>query len=366
MDILPSAALGGKYRAPKVGILFHKNPLSAPASIDIIRLRAISGGLIRKGIPTEILAPVAQNSILDGTIPVRPLSQLMEGRYDILKTCYHFSMELIQDFSHFHFPGPIVSRIVRVVDDHLPERDEPWRERLLHCQEIIRRQSSVLVVNNMENKIRWQRLYGKHIPVVLVPTGCPRQIPEPRSRPFDSGKRIILFLGSIAASRMIPLMNTLAQRLAPTAQIHIVGLNKLHWYGQGKAAALHPAIIQHGEISEDRTWDYIHHADIGLALATGPHPFDNDLSKIYNYLRGGLPVLSESPVVNTDLIQQTELGRIFHFGDMDNLLAQAMALLTHPPSPEKRKAAMHFMASKHAWEHRVETYIKLFTSLAFT
>ena len=40
------------------------------------------------------------------------------------------------------------------MDDQLPERDEPWRERLLHCQELIRRQSSVVVVNNTENKIR--------------------------------------------------------------------------------------------------------------------------------------------------------------------------------------------------------------------
>lgn len=359
MNPLISSTAEGNFRTPKIGILFHKNPLSAPSSIDIIRLRAISGGLRHKGIPVEILAPVDHESILDGSVPVRPLNRLMPGGYGIIKTCYHFSMELIQEFS-----GPIISRIVRVVDRQLPERDEPWRERLLHCQERIHRRSSVVVVNNVENKYRWQRLYGNHIPVILIPTGCPMQIPEPRHNPYAGNKRIILFLGSIAATRMIPLMNALAKQLAHTAQIHIVGLNKLHWYGQGEADALHPSIIQHGEACEDDTWDYIYHADIGLALATGPHPFDNDLSKIYNYLRGGLPVLSESPVVNNDLIEQTDLGRIFRFGNMDDLAAQAMSLLTNPPPPEKRKAAMHFMSANHTWEHRVETYIELFTHLA--
>jgi len=341
----------------KVGMVFHKNPLAPQSSIDLIRLRAISGGLIRKGIETEILAPVHQDGVMAGSVPVRPLHHIMKGQYDIIKTCYHFSMELIQDYE-----GPIVSRIVRVVDDCLPERDENWRERLMQCQERISRRASVLVLNNVENKKRWQFFYGKALPVILVPTGCPMHVPPPRRNPFDGKKRAILFLGSIAAPRMIAILNTLADRL-DEARVHVVGVNKVCWYGKGEGGDIHPSIVQHGEIPEEDIWDYIYHADMGLALATGPHAFDNDLSKICSYLRGGLPVLSEAPVVNNDLIRRRGLGRIFRLDDMADLIAGAKSLLDYPPAPETRKAAMAFMAAEHSWDRRVEVYERLFSRL---
>lgn len=340
-------------------MVFHKNPLAPQSSIDLIRLRALSSGLIRKGIETEVLAPVNHEGVMEGSIPVRPLHHIMKGHYDVIKTCYHFSIEMIQDYK-----GPIVSRIVRVVDGRLPERDEKWRERLLRCQQRISQRASVLVLNNLENKRRWQLFHGQSLPVVLVPTGCPLQIPQPRNNPFDKKKRAILFLGSIAAPRMIAIMNTLATRLEDTARIHLVGLNKVHWYGaEERCDVIHPSIVQHGEVLEEDIWDYIYHADMGLALATGLHAFDNDLSKIYNYLRGGLPVLSEAPVLNNDLIHRTGLGRIFRFDDMADLIANAISLLDNPPAPERRNAAMAFMSAEHSWDRRVEVYEHLFNSL---
>jgi aminopeptidase C len=71
------------------------------------------------------------------------------------------------------------------------------------------------------------------------------QIPPPRKNPYDGKKRTILFLGSIAAPRMITIMNTLAARLNE-ARIHVVGLNKVHWYGTGEGGDIHPSIVQHG------------------------------------------------------------------------------------------------------------------------
>jgi len=340
-------------------MVFHKNPFAPPSSIDIIRLRAISSGLIRKGMETEVLAPVHHEGVMEGSIPVRPLHHIMNGHYDIIKTCYHFSIELIQDYE-----GPVVSRIVRVVDGRLPERDEKWRERLIRCQQRISQRSSVLVLNNVENQRRWQHFYGQSLPVVLIPTGCSLQIPQPRKNPFDEKERTILFLGSLAAPRMISMLNTLSARLGHTARIHVVGLNKVHWYGAGERGNLHPSIVQHGEVLEEDIWDYIYHADMGLALATGPHAFDNDLSKICNYLRGGLPVLSEAPVLNNNLIQQTGLGKIFRFDDMADLIANAITLLENPPAPETRNVAMAFMSTHHSWERRVEVYEHLFNNLS--
>jgi len=342
----------------RIGIVFHKDPFAPPSGIDLVRLRAIAGGLIRRGISAEIVSPVEKEGVIEGFIPVRGLDALREKRgYDLVKTCYHYSIELIGDYE-----GPVVSRIVRVVDEKLPERDEPSRERLLQCQDAIRERSAFLVLNNKENQERWRRLYGEHPPVVLLPTGCPSTIPPTKGNPYDSDERVILFLGSVAAGRMVRVLNDAAERLNGRCAIHVVGRNKADMYGAGEAPLTEPPIVNHGELPQDDVWDYIRHADMGLALATGPHPFDNDVSKILNYLRGGLPVLSEEPILNNELIRRTEFGKIFNLDDPDDLVSKAIELLDDPPL-EKRESVMKYMAREQSWDKRVDTYVDLFHSI---
>jgi hypothetical protein len=121
-------------------------------------------------------------------------------------------------------------------------------------------------------------------------------------------------------------------------------------------------IVQHGTLPEDRIWNYISHARIGLAIATGPYPFDNDMSKIFSYLRGGLPVLSEEPIVNNMFIRETGFGLTFQYDNIEDLMGKAMLLLRSPLS-EKREEVMAFMAKEHSWERRVDAYVKLFHAL---
>ena len=339
----------------RVGIVFHKDPFAAPTGIDLVRLRAIASGLIRRGIETEIVSPVDREGMLEGIIPVRPLEILgTRSSYDLVKTSYHFSLELIDTYA-----GPVVSRIVRVVDDQLPERDEPFRARLLHCQELVRERASVLVLNNERNAVRWRALYGEHPPTVLVPTGCPAQLPPAHANPYGPDERVMLFIGSLAAPRMVEMLNEAAQRLQRQCTIHLVGLNKACLYGYEEPCFLDPLIVDHGERQEHEVWDYVRNAHIGLAFATGPHAFDNDISKIFTYLRGGLPVLSEEPVINNDLVRDTAYGKTFPYGDMDALCLRAAELLENPPLA-RRDAVMEFMASEHSWDRRVDTYVELF------
>ncbi len=343
----------------RIGIVFHKDPFAPPRGIDLVRLRAIAGGLIQRGLHVDILSPVASEGLIDGIIPVRNASVLetQDGRYDLLKTCYHFSLKLLG-----RYKGPVVSRIVRVVDQRLPERDEAIRQELLRCQELIRQCSTVLVLNNTQNQERWRTLYGAEPPIVLVPTGCPREIPRLGDNPFHGREPAILFLGSVAAPRMVRLLNHAAWSLRGVARVHLVGLNKTHLYG-GNGLELDPSIKNHGEVCEKDTWAFVGHASIGLALATGPHPFDNDVSKIVNYLRGGLPVLSEEPIVNNDLIRETGFGLTFRHDDAADLVRKARELLDAPPRTHDKQRVMRFMAEEHSWDRRVETYVKLFAQI---
>ncbi len=125
---------------------------------------------------------------------------------------------------------------------------------------------------------------------------------------------------------------------------------------------LNPLVLDHGELPEQAIWDYVRHASIGLALATGPHAFDNDVSKILNYLRGGLPVLSEEPIINNELVRKTGLGTSFAFDDAEDLAAKAKDLLRMDFQAKKQRV-MEFMASEHSWDKRVSAYSALFRSI---
>ena len=341
-----------------IGIIFHKNPFVSANGIDQVRLRAISSGLSNLGFKTEIVAPVASVGKLENGIIVQPVSVLNHnGRYDLIKTSYHGSLKYLDNFD-----GPVVSRIVRVVDEKLPERDEANRAELIHFQEIISNRSDVVVVNNDENRQRWVDMYGRKIPVELVPTGCPAVIPSPGANPYSGSLRNILFLGSIAAPRMLYMLNEAAKRLEHSAVVHLIGLNKVCMYGGDDSCALDSRIVDHGEKPEDELWDYIFHADVGLAFATGLHAFDNDVSKIINYLRGGLPVVSEIPIINNQLIKETDFGLVFDHGDVDDMVMACETIMSGS-FKRRQESVMSFMACEHSWERRSQAYAGIFDRL---
>jgi glycosyltransferase involved in cell wall biosynthesis len=342
----------------RIAVVFHKDPYAPPSGIDLVRLRAITGGLIRSGFEAEIVAPVEKAGVIEDIIPVQPVEALNDPeRFDLVKTCYHFSIMLLDGYR-----GPVVSRIVRVVDGQWPERDEAFRKELLHCQELIAQRAQVVALNNPENRERWQKRYGWETPVVLVPTGCSATLPEPGKNPYTGHLKRILFLGSLAADHMVKMIKDAAVRLRNHAEIHLVGRNKALMYGSSQYDSTESGIVDHGERPIDQVWDYIRNADLGLALATGPLPFDNDVSKIFDYLRGGLPVLSEEPIINNNLILKTGLGKTFKYDDIDDLVSKARELLENPPL-DKRNAAMKYMAQEHSWDRRVQTYVDLFHTM---
>jgi hypothetical protein len=161
---------------------------------------------------------------------------------------------------------------------------------------------------------------------------------------------------------MVEVLGALALRLKGTANVHLIGKNKASMYGCHNHCSLPSEVIDHGEMDQDRVWDYLRYADMGVAIATNSHPFDNDVSKVLNYLRAGLPTLSEEPILNNELILRTGLGATFHFNDMDHMESQARYLLNQKDLPERSKV-MEFMATHHSWRQRVQTYVDLFPKL---
>ncbi|MFZ5584615.1 MAG: hypothetical protein ACOZHQ_01665 [Thermodesulfobacteriota bacterium] len=342
----------------RVGLVFHHDPRRRPPGIDLERLTALAAGLSARGALAEIVAPVDAPVRLPTpggqALALRPLAEIRRGRYQILKTCYHPGVDLVQGHR-----GPLVCRLVRVVDQDRPARDAPRRERLLAWQAAIHRRADAVAFNNPENLERWRRLYGWDKPAVLTPTGCPETLPPRGPDPYAGRSPAVVFLGSLASGRMTRMLNRLAQALRGQAALHLVGLNKSGLYGD--PVPLSGLVVDHGPQAGARMWDLVAWADFGLALAAGPEDFDNDSSKVYTYLRAGLPVLCEQPIRQWPLIAGLGMGRDFPLGDLDRAVAQARALLADPPP--HREAAMARMAAEQAWGRRVDAYLTLFRQL---
>ncbi len=340
----------------KVGIIFHENPFTRAPGIDLVRLRAIAGGLMRRGMEVEVAAPVPGPGVWQEGIAVVPHGVLERpGRYDLVKTCYHQSVRFLGAHQ-----GPVVARIVRVVDEKLPRRDEETRRELMACQEIIAARARAVALNNGLNAERWLARYGDGQRIVLTPTGCPAAIPDPGPSPYPPDEPAVLFLGSLASAHMAGMLNAAAGQLKGRARVHLLGANKTGLYGE--ELPLRPEIILHPPRPEEEIWDFIRFARLGLALATADLAFDNDVSKVYNYLRGGLPVLCEEPILQGELVRETGLGAVFPFGDEDRMTREALRLLDAPWGDRRRKT-MDLMAREHSWDNRVRTYAALFREL---
>jgi hypothetical protein len=331
-----------------IGFLFHKTPVENPSGIDQVRLRALCRGLARLGAGVTVVAPVSRPGFLGESIPVLPL-QTLSGNpgFDVLKVCYHFSMEHVRDYR-----GPLVCRLVRVVDQRLPERDEARRDRLLACQLLAADRADGMIFNNRENAARWRALYGHAQKIALIPTGCPPEIPVPGPDPYARKLPVMLFLGSLASPRMIRLINEAAERLQGKIALHVIGQNKSRLYG-GEFLPLSPFIEEHGEIAEEAVWDYIRHARIGLALAAGPDAFDNDLSKILSYMRGGLPILCEERIPNIGQALRSGSARIFAFGDAGDL-ARAALMMNSSGGKDIDPEALGRFIELNSWSRRAE------------
>jgi glycosyltransferase involved in cell wall biosynthesis len=343
----------------RVALLFPHDPRGRPPGIDLVRLTALAAGLRARRVEADILAPVPRETRLQG-LPVLPLAALKDPRaYDLVKTCYHQAIFLAEGFK-----GPLVARLVRVVDERHPRRDQPRRAELLRAQRVISQRAQAVAFNNRENLERWQRLYGEHLPGVLTPTGCPARLPPLGPNPYAPGRPAVVYAGSLASPRQVGMLNRVAQALGSLhsqAQVHLLGRNKSGLYG--RRARLSPLVVDHGEKPPREVWNYLRWATAGLALAVGPEAFDNDSSKALHYLRAGLPLVCEEPILQGPLAQDLGLGRVSPYGDEAGL-AQALAdLLRDPPAPGRRRAARARMAREHGWGNTVEVYLELFARL---
>lgn len=293
-----------------------------------------------------------------------PLARIDWSRYDVVKTLFHRGFEVLRRRGGADHPF-IISKLGSVVAPE--DRDGIYfygerRERLYSTQERIARRSRYVTVLTEPARDLWRECFGRDDNVLLVPGAVDRDIPDPGPDPFPDARRPrALFAGNFytvdarrsqpeAGRVMVDKLNDLGGRLAAAGA-------RLYVLGPGEASLLDPVRVTYlGTVEYEASWDWLRHADVGVLVSAGPFMHNNESTKIYHYLRAGLPFVAELGFPNDDVASGSGLAIQVAEGDA---AALAEAVLEASRRDWDRAGGVAFVLDAHTWDHRAAVYDRL-------
>lgn len=339
-----------KSTSNKIAIVYTKNPLKKIYTMDLIRWYAMSKALAGMGYCVDMVTSEGSESrqICDN-VHVVPITDVVWRDYCVVKVCYQRTIEFV---SKHHFT---IVRLARVVGSDATSRDIIHHDELLKCQELIATRASALIVNDEVNRERWLNIYGNNVPIYLIPTGCPTHIPEIKMSPFEKKRPTALYIGHLSSKRIIKMLNSIGAALTKKGwDLVVVGPNKTSYYCDRKYELNREVCKYVGPVTFDDSWAYMQHSDVGIALAPGPYVFENETSKLYFYLRAGLPVACESQISNVDVVMDLKWGRVFEYGDVEDAADVIISLGHRAHLSDDRKMVINNTIEKHSWDRRCQ------------
>lgn len=339
-----------------------------PVEMGYIRWLKISEALARRGHSVDL----ATNERVDGganSVPIRmgenlrrvSLSDVRWASYDVVKTLFDVGFHTLESHGGTGHPF-IISKLGSVVDRR--DRDGiyfygPYRERLYAIQERINETSRYVTLLSEPARDLWEALFGPKGSILLVPGAADRQIPPLGADPFPSGAAArVLFAGNIYSLDTQREANAvLSDKLNRLGRLLRARGCRLYVIGAGDVRRLEPESVTHlGAVPHDHAWSYFGHAQVGVVVAAGPFMHNNESSKIYHYLRAGLPVVSEAGFPNDHVVRESGLGFVVTNGDLEGM---ARKVEEAARSDWDREAGVRYILEHHTWDRRVEPYDRL-------
>ncbi len=289
------------------------------------------------------------------------LTQINWDDYDVVKTLFHKGFETLLHHGGNDHPL-VISKLGSVVDS--TDRDGIYfygkrREQLFAVQEKINASSRYITVLNDSARQLWNTCHGPRDGILIVPGGVDREVPANLPNPYPTKDRIkCIFAGNIYTKGDQPEANqVLIEKLNELGRLLSIQGVRLYFLGPGDVSQLQLKHVTNlGVVSYDESWKYFHHADVGVVLAAGSFMHNNESSKIYHYLRVGLPVVCESGFPNEHVIGEAGLGFVVNNGDLEAMAQQIIAALQ---INWDRDAAIRYILGHHTWDRRVEIYDRL-------
>jgi hypothetical protein len=329
----------------------------APVIMTTTRWARMSEALADLGHAVDMIVD-ARTSTLRAHPNLRlvPFAEVDWAAYDVVKTLCHHGFSTLMAHGGADHPfiiaklGSVVGGRDGVAGVHFSGAE---RAALYVLQQEIARRSRYVTVLTEPSRRLWREC-GGHDRVLTVPTGVDRVIPPPRSNPYRGmTERIAVYIGTLYRSTQRDINLLWQDRLTRLGRLLGRKGIRLCVVGRGLTDRLDPAAVTFlGAVENDRVWDHQYFADAGVVLAQGAVQH-NESSKLYYYLRTGLPVVSEAPVPNNDLIASANLGFIGPYGD-DQTMADLIDAATR--TAWRRDRAIAYMLAHHTWDQRARIY----------
>ncbi|MEO8575709.1 MAG: hypothetical protein ABI556_03375 [Gemmatimonadales bacterium] len=350
-------------RPLRIATVYKRDVFShfAPAKMSTIRWLRMSEGLAALGHRVDmIMNGSGLGHAATPNLRSVPFADVDWNTYDVVKTLFHSGFESLSDEGGSNHPF-IISKLGSVVGNH-DDTDGVYffnheREHLYRVQEQIRERSRYVTLLTAASRRLWEDLHGSTDNLLHVPTGVDRALPAANDNPYNRFREAIaVYAGNIYGETQ-PEMNIVWQdRLNSLGSLMRKKGIRLCFVGTGRVDRLDPdAVTVMREVDNREVWDYQRFANVGLVLAQGLTQH-NESSKLYYYLRTGLPVVSEAPVPNNFLIDATGMGYVADYGD-DQMIVDMVESAIKREWP--RREAIRYIVRHHSWEKRVETYQEL-------
>lgn len=325
-----------------------------------IRWLKISEALARAGHRVDMAISGAATPL-----PIHPnlrrveLDQVKWQHYDVVKTLFHHGFEVLQKQGGTDHPF-IISKLGSVVGT----RDMNGiffygrvRRKLYTTQEKIARTSKYVTVLSPQARALWHVSFGyAGENVLLVPGAVDREIPLASHDPYPTNNAPrALFAGNVYDRTLQPQANrVLVQKLNELGKYLTARGIRLYMLGIGDVRNLDCTHVTYlGAVPYDASWDYLHFANVGIVVSAGQFMHNNESTKIYHYLRAGLPVVGEAGFPNDHVVGAANLGFVVESGNM-KLLADHVERAIQ--ESWNRERAVQYILENHTWDRRAETY----------
>ncbi len=340
-----------------------------PVEMGAIRWLKISEALARRGhsvdmAMTETFSPEVERAIVASGLLLRrvPLREVRWSDYDVVKTLFDLGFQTLEEYDGAGHRF-IISKLGSVVD--ACDREGiyfygAYREELYATQERINASSRYVTLLTEAAKELWLDLFGQETNVLLVPGAADRDIPALGSDPFPAGEDArVLFAGNVyTRDHQAEANDVLVAKLNQLGELLRGRGCRLYMIGVGDVSQLDSECVTYlGSVSHEEAWNFFGHARVGVVVSAGSFMHNNESTKIYHYLRAGLPVVSESGFPNDDVVRRSGLGFVVESGDLDGMAqrVEEAADATWDTAP-----AVRYIMEHHTWDTRVDVYDRVF------
>jgi len=338
-----------------------------PVDMSYIRWLKISESLARRGHQVDIATNEKFRWWEFRTFPVQMSDNLRRvflrdvrwDDYNLVKTLFHVGFETLETYGRTGHPL-IISKLGSIVG---PEDMEgiyfygKKRERLYTTQKKIDQTSNYITVLSEPARELWEACFGPRTNILLVPGGADRRVPAPTVDPFPKNdyKMRCLFAGQVYSKHTQPEANrVLVEKLNRLGRLLSSSDIRLYMLGPGDVSMLDRRYVTYmGVVPYAQTWDYFHFAHVGIVVAPGSYLHNNESTKIYHYLRVGLPVVSEAGFPNDHVVRESRLGFVV---ENSNLELMTQKIQEAVGTEWNREFAVEYILANHTWDKRAEVY----------